>query len=134
MSEVRPPSVWSGLAGFYEDQFGDMATFPHISRRGGFTLGRRRLNGGRLTFEADGIHWVKGSILTATGRIKGTFHLPWKVVSSIDVFKNFYQVNFLGGPVIINLKGGGSPLHGEFLGSRSSLLRAIKASPVGQST
>jgi hypothetical protein len=125
---------WSGRVSFFEDQFQDMATFPDISRTAKPSIGRQGLTGGRLRFASDGIYWEAGSLATPKSEVRGTFHLPWAIVNSIEVQNIPHKLNFLGGAIIINLRGGARPLHGEFLGSRKSLLAAIKMSPVGPSS
>jgi hypothetical protein len=122
---------WSGRVSFFEDQFGDMATFPDIYPTLKRSIGRSGLTGGRLMFASDGIHWESGNLLTRTSSLKGTFSLPWGIVDSIEVRNIPHKLNFLGGAIVINFKGGGQSLHGELFGSKRSLFQAIKTSPVG---
>jgi hypothetical protein len=125
---------WSGRVSFFEDQFQDMATFPDISRTAKWSIGRQGLTGGRLSSESNGIHWKAGSLATPNSETRGTFHLPWANVDSIEVQNIPHKLNFLGGAIIINLRGIGQPLHGEFVGSTKALRHAIKMSPVGPSS
>jgi hypothetical protein len=120
---------WSCRVSFFEDQFADIATFPDIHRTLKPSIGSSELTGGRLMFASDGIHWESGSLATPTSGPKGTFYLPWGIVASIEVRHLPHKLlNFLGGGITINLKGGRQSLQGEFSGSRKRLLRAIKMS------
>jgi len=134
MSDEDVPFAWSGRVAFHEHQFQDMATFPAISRSEKRSVGRQGLAGGHLSFTSDGIHWDAGSILTPRSQIQGSFVLPWAIVSRVDVVSIPHKLNFLGGALVINFKGGGQSLHGEFLGPRKSLIAAIKLRPVGPSS
>lgn len=119
---------------FDEDDFGSRELFPHIVRTHRPGLGRNGLSGGKLLIGPEGISWESGSVLTPRCEITGSFRVPWDRIESVDVSRIPMKANFLGGAVTFHIDGEDSELYGEFLGARKTLLRALRRTPLGETT
>jgi hypothetical protein len=121
---------WRGHVGFVEDDFEDKSLFPNIRRTASSSFGRQGLSGGRLEIRTDGLAWDAGSVLTPRCELSGSFRLPWEAVEGADVSDIPMKSRLLGGALTFFLSGGGE-IQGEFLGSRRTLLDALRRSPLG---
>jgi hypothetical protein len=118
---------------FQEDDFplgSDFVDVEWVHRRRQF--GRQGLSGGRMSFDAHGVNWRAGTVLTSGQRMEGHFSLPWSRIDRVDVSAIPFKSSFLGGALTIELSDG-STLRGEFLGSRAALIATLRQTPLGLS-
>jgi hypothetical protein len=125
-------AYWRGFVSFDENDFENRVLFPNITRNHRRSLGRQALSGGKLLIARDGISWEAGSMATPRCEISGSFRLPWERIEVVDVSRIPMKANFLGGAVTFHINGDDCELYGEFLGSRKTLLRALRRTPLGQ--
>lgn len=127
-------AYWSGQIAFSEDGFGNSELFPGIVRTPRPVLGRQGLSGGRLYIREDGVYWIAGSWATPRSEISGKFHLAWSDVETADVSRIPFKVNFLGGGLTLEMANGQGELYGEFLGSRRTMMSALRRTPLGRAS